>query len=111
MDSFRRTSRAVAQGVDKQELLALLDILCCDPNLRQDRGPISDGLQSGFPHCCIAFFVLIWSRAVLQGQDVDEAVTSGYRRLLNVARDTGRLEVGYVPCPACLLKILTDDVP
>ena len=70
-------------------------------------GMVEGGLESGFPPCCVAFFVLLWRHAVLAPcRHLDEELTGDYRKLLDKARAQGRLEPGYVPCPACLLTIL-----
>jgi len=75
------------------------------------------GIHSGFPACCIVFFVKVWDRWVLslaslhahgethaqllQRADSQQKeallATDSYRDMI------GDLHVGYVPCPRCLL--------
>lgn len=71
---------------------------------------MENGVQSGFPHCCILFFASIWSKSILlPTNDLDELVTGDYRRLLAKARKQGQLGHGYIPCPACLLTLMKPE--
>jgi hypothetical protein len=68
---------------------------------------VRSGFQSGFPPCCISFFVLLWWHpAILLDGRSDDMVTSDYRRLLDQTRTHGKLKEGFVLCPACLLAVL-----
>ena len=104
-----RTRKAKSSPRQK-EVHDLMKRLGYDPN---DEGAfigVEQGLEGGFPHCCIAFFVLIWHWAALAERPTKEClwrITGDYRRLLDVARERGQLqhEDGYIPCPSCLLKL------
>jgi len=55
---------------------------------------VARGVHSGFPMCCIAFFVLAWNRRNLRGGwDL-------YERLLDATEPMA----GYVRCPVCVLR-------
>ena len=64
---------------------------------------IENGLRSGFPPCCIAWFIEEWQHEVY---DERYATSSGPLRAKLDAdakkyfEDTGR-QYGYVPCPQC----------
>jgi hypothetical protein len=56
------------------------------------------GLHSGFPACCVAFFVKTWAPLKLsrRASKADRAATDAYSAALcQVGQD------GYVPCPDC----------
>jgi hypothetical protein len=82
-------------------------------DLELPNGPFEDvaleGLGNGYPSCCALFFTIIWmpSEMVLHPDGLI------YYKAAKIARDWYRQQVqaadveeGYVPCPACLLKIL-----
>lgn len=55
------------------------------------------GLHSGFPPCCIEFFVTTWRPLALARLDSNHpglAAVDEYRQLLG--------HNGYIPCPSCL---------
>lgn len=57
------------------------------------------GLHSGFPPCCVSYFVNVW---VPNGGTV-----AGMGRTMAVrahARALQRARVGYIPCPSCLAQ-------
>jgi hypothetical protein len=58
---------------------------------------IECGLHSGYPRCCVRYFVEVRMPSYLSGQD-DEWWDS-YKAQL---RATGVAPPGYVACPACL---------
>lgn len=64
---------------------------------------IECGLHSGFPRCCIAFFVKTWRLlfvAINQAPRGEGArARRGYNAYLRQTRGTN-----YVPCPNCLSK-------
>ncbi len=67
---------------------------------------INCGLHSGFPECCILFYVTFWASLFTWSGDGSyrSAYAAGryklYRRMME--QIAGRW-VGYIPCPACLL--------
>src|SRR4051812_36420967 len=58
---------------------------------------IECGLHSGFPRCCIAFFVKVWWRV----SDDNWKLIDSYRKM---QQQFGVLESGYVMCPSCVLN-------
>jgi hypothetical protein len=63
------------------------------------------GLQSGFPPCCVAFFVLMWWRpAILLDRQSDELVT-GDSSTTPEARANWKRDTFH--CPACLLALMS----
>lgn len=53
---------------------------------------VERGLHSGFPPCCVTFFVQIWC-----------ALMSDYQRVLRRVR-ADHARVSYIPCPDCVLS-------
>ena len=75
-----------------------------DPTIRF----VECGLHSGFPPCCVAFFVQVWWPAnVMEGRSRKlrevRALVSNYRRVLDRMRDDYE-HVEYIPCPDCVLS-------
>lgn len=97
------------------EIAQLMERWGFEPNDECVAVLVRNGIQSGFPLCCILFFASIWFKSsLLLTNDLDELVTGDYRRLLAKARKQGQLDQGYIPCPACLLICLAkfgDVVP
>ncbi len=65
--------------------------------LRTDRSTaaaVRGGLESGYPDCCILFFVVVWSM-------LDEPGRDRYRAFIDRLAPAGP---GYIPCPRCLLE-------
>jgi hypothetical protein len=65
---------------------------------------IECGLHSGYPRCCIHFFVEVWMPFCLWGQvrfpGQDEEWRDGYRARMRAAGAGGP---PYIACPRCLL--------
>lgn len=70
------------------------------------------GRCSGFPDCCIAHYIFVWSLQIFRGSWSNRSdgtlihtrpYVNMYRRAMrNVEREVGSIE--YVPCPRCLLE-------
>jgi hypothetical protein len=61
---------------------------------------VACGLHSGFPTCCIVFFVKFWW-PMMEG-DGDPDGIARYRAMM---KSMGMVEgPGYIPCPRCLLE-------
>jgi len=54
---------------------------------------IECGRHSGFPDCCVRFFVIRWIT-----KDTDSKFSKDYRAKLNRLKK----HPGYIPCPKCL---------
>lgn len=66
------------------------------------------GLHSGFPPCCVVFFVQVWWPAhMLDGSSPalrkTRALMSDYQRVLRRVR-ADHARVSYIPCPDCVLS-------
>jgi hypothetical protein len=61
------------------------------------------GLHSGFPPCCITFFVKTWAPLHLhrKASKTDRVAMKEYRDAMLLLIKRGELEHGYVPCPDC----------
>lgn len=61
------------------------------------------GLHSGFPPCCIAFFVKTWAPLHLyrKASKTDRAAMKEYSYALILLVKRGEIEDGYVPCLDC----------
>lgn len=76
---------------------------------------IEEGFESGFPPCCIAYYVKVWSR-ICWTLDFDEkdSLEFDYRALPLLEAHGQYVDwlrqqcppkgPHYIPCPACLLK-------
>src|SRR5262249_7406902 len=66
---------------------------------------IECGLHSGFPRCCVLFFVgVYWPLAELAyhaGVEIARWPLASYRAAIDAA--CGIERPGYIPCPSCLL--------
>lgn len=93
------TAEAVrfAQEVGVTDIHALKDITC--------------GMHSGFPKCCILFFISVWRHYMYMLYDLDTLPERTYRRSQALftefqemleAQGIGR--AGYIPCPRCQLE-------
>lgn len=60
---------------------------------------IECGLHSGFPLCCVVFFVKVWGPFVMDVDDADRALSESYHAWLS----NMECSVGYVPCPKCVI--------
>ena len=65
------------------------------------------GLHSGFPPCCVAFFVQVWwPTHMMEGRSPKlretRALMSDYRRVLDRQRKD-HSQLSYIPCPKCVL--------
>jgi hypothetical protein len=78
-----KEAQQFAKEIGEDDPLALLDIEC--------------GMHSGFPRCCILFFVKVWRNWMEQR---DCALMDAY---LRTQRALGVGSAGYVRCPACVL--------
>jgi hypothetical protein len=79
-----------------------------------EREIVREGLDEGYPECCVLWFVLVWFPLIASVDHDREPgcmcpheftawlVWTSYADLM---RD---LHPGYVPCPACLLRMLNE---
>ena len=74
-------------GVSRESLTDLTHIEC--------------GLHSGYPRCCVLFYVKFWwpYHAAWHAGRADLSGVAPYRQTL----DALKIRAGYVPCPACAL--------
>jgi hypothetical protein len=63
------------------------------------------GRCSGFPDCCILFFISVW-RPVYGDLDVSPSDKVKWRkRFLGwYMKKAGNFKCGYVPCPLCIMS-------
>jgi hypothetical protein len=74
----------------------------------EDLLDIECGLHSGFPPCCVIFYITVWARSVGFKKDKSSVDMFHFTQfcenyLTPVTRLTGLAVSGYVPCPACIL--------
>ncbi len=80
---------------------------------------IECGLHSGYPRCCVSFFVTVWTLAADDTLSLDfeddenfpdpsdftpgQRIWWDYRGMVVEAEKKFGVKFGHVPCPACLL--------
>ena len=79
-------------------VMTIIEKIGADPSAF---GLVECGLHSGFPTCCIEFFVTVWHPWMLTNPRV---LSPDARRVMKTYETTIRRDVapGYVPCPSCL---------
>ena len=58
------------------------------------------GILSGYPECCVLFFVNVWRPALLSGN-----VAGAHRQFPHVHRASRVARRGYVRCPDCAARL------
>lgn len=64
------------------------------------------GIHSGFPYCCIAFFIVPWKLISLLGRDhcSNNILWSAYWTLKLLAGELYYNEARYIQCPICMIR-------